>query len=96
MLFYRIFILYIYIINTDVEEEDEGPKQVNVTFDRQTPDFLKKMQEQSFQHFSKKSSEEKWIHTNYAPVNSTQAEVNIIIDYFFKRIQTISLNAYNF
>ncbi|KAL2740836.1 DNA-directed RNA polymerase III subunit RPC5 [Vespula squamosa] len=62
-------------IGEDVEEEDEGPKQVNVTFDRQTPDFLKKMQEQSFQHFSKKSSEEKWIHTSYAPVNSTQAEL---------------------
>ncbi|KAK2576209.1 hypothetical protein KPH14_005579 [Odynerus spinipes] len=62
-------------IGEDIEEEDEGPKQVNVTFDRQTPDFIKKMQEQSFQHFSKKSLEEKWINTDYAPVNSTQAEL---------------------
>lgn len=62
-------------VGEDMEEEDEGPKQVNVTFDRQTPDFLKKMQEQSFQNFSKKSSEEKWVHTNYAPVNTTQAEL---------------------
>lgn len=43
------------------------------------------MQEQSFQHHTKKSLEERWIHTNYIPVNSTQSEVNIFI-YFYKFI----------
>ncbi|XP_017884887.1 DNA-directed RNA polymerase III subunit RPC5 [Ceratina calcarata] len=57
------------------EEEEEGPKQVNVSFARQKPDFIKKMQEQSFQHHTKKSLEERWIHTNYVPVTSTQAEL---------------------
>ncbi|KAI4496854.1 hypothetical protein M0804_000664 [Polistes exclamans] len=59
----------------DTEEEDEGPKQVSVTFDREKSDFVKKMQEQSFQTFSKISLAEKWIHTNYVPVNSTQADL---------------------
>ncbi|XP_015172040.1 PREDICTED: DNA-directed RNA polymerase III subunit RPC5 [Polistes dominula] len=59
----------------DTEEEDEGPKQVSVTFDRQKTDFVKKMQEQSFQTFTKMSSAEKWIHTKYVPVNSTQADL---------------------
>ncbi|XP_043598395.1 DNA-directed RNA polymerase III subunit RPC5 isoform X2 [Bombus pyrosoma] len=59
----------------DYEEEEEGPKQVNVTFARQKPEFMKKMQEQSFQHHTKKSLEERWIHTNYVPVNGAQAEL---------------------
>ncbi|OAD60047.1 DNA-directed RNA polymerase III subunit RPC5 [Eufriesea mexicana] len=59
----------------EYDEEEEGPKQVNVTFARQKPEFMKKMQEQSFQHYAKKSLEERWIHTNYNPVNSTQAEL---------------------
>ncbi|KAI4472636.1 hypothetical protein M0802_005662 [Mischocyttarus mexicanus] len=63
------------IADEDTEEEDEGPKQVKVTFDRQKPDFIKKMQEQSFQTFSKMSSAEKWIHTNYIPVDGTQADL---------------------
>ncbi|XP_031837330.1 RNA polymerase III subunit E isoform X2 [Nomia melanderi] len=59
----------------DLEEEEEGPKQVNVTFARQKPEFMKKMQEQSFQHQTQKSLEERWIHTKYIPTNSTQAEL---------------------
>ncbi|XP_076172472.1 RNA polymerase III subunit E [Ptiloglossa arizonensis] len=59
----------------DYEEEEEGPKQVSVTFARQKPEFIKKMQEQSFQHHTQKSLEERWIHTNYIPANSTQAEL---------------------
>lgn len=39
---------------------------------------MKKMQEQSFQHHTQKSLEERWIHTNYVPATSTQAEVNIM------------------
>ncbi|XP_066587865.1 DNA-directed RNA polymerase III subunit RPC5 [Prorops nasuta] len=62
-------------LGEDVTEEDEGLKQVNVTFARQKPEFLKKMQEQSFQHHSQKSMEERWIHTNYAAANSSQAEL---------------------
>ncbi|XP_076764759.1 DNA-directed RNA polymerase III subunit RPC5-like [Xylocopa sonorina] len=57
------------------DEEEEGPKQVNVTFARQKPEFMKKMQEQSFQHHTKKSLEERWIYTNYVPANSTPAEL---------------------
>ncbi|XP_397129.4 DNA-directed RNA polymerase III subunit RPC5 [Apis mellifera] len=59
----------------EYDEEEEGPKQVSVTFARQKPEFMKKMQEQSFQHHTKKSLEERWIHTNYVPVNSTQSEL---------------------
>ncbi|XP_076632157.1 RNA polymerase III subunit E isoform X2 [Colletes latitarsis] len=59
----------------DFEEDEEGPKQVNVTFARQKPEFIKKMQEKSFQHHAQKSLEERWIHTNYIPANSTQAEL---------------------
>lgn len=39
---------------------------------------MKKIQEQSFQHYTKKSLEERWIRTNYVPVNGAQAEVNIL------------------
>lgn len=35
------------------------------------------MQEQSFQHHSKKNQEEPWIHTNYIPFYDTQTEVSI-------------------
>ncbi|XP_054003978.1 DNA-directed RNA polymerase III subunit RPC5 [Hylaeus anthracinus] len=59
----------------DYEDEEEGPKQVSVTFARQKPEFMKKMQEQSFQHHAQKSLEERWIHTNYVQANSTQAEL---------------------
>ena len=59
----------------EVDEEEEGPKQVSVTFARQKPEFMKKMQEQSFQHHAQKSLEERWIHTNYIPANGTQAEL---------------------
>ncbi|KOX67791.1 DNA-directed RNA polymerase III subunit RPC5 [Melipona quadrifasciata] len=59
----------------DYDEEDEGPKQVNVTFARQKPEYMKKMQEQSFQHHTKKSLEENWIHTNYVPPNAPEAEL---------------------
>ncbi|KAK1130022.1 hypothetical protein K0M31_019707 [Melipona bicolor] len=62
-------------IGEDYDEEDEGPKQVNVTFARQKPEYMKKMQEQSFQHHTKKSLEENWIHTNYAPANAPEAEL---------------------
>lgn len=59
----------------EFDEEEEGPKQVSVTFARQKPEFMKKMQEQSFQHHTQKSLEERWIHTNYVPATSTQAEL---------------------
>ncbi|XP_076293456.1 RNA polymerase III subunit E [Lasioglossum baleicum] len=59
----------------EIEEEEEGPKQVNVTFARQKTEFIKKMQEQSFQHHTQKSLEERWIHTKYIPANSNQAEL---------------------
>nr|XP_003702985.2 PREDICTED: DNA-directed RNA polymerase III subunit RPC5 [Megachile rotundata] len=59
----------------EFDEEEEGPKQVNVTFARQKPEFMKKMQEQSFQHHTQKSLGERWIHTNYVPTNTTQAEL---------------------
>ncbi|XP_076234068.1 RNA polymerase III subunit E [Calliopsis andreniformis] len=59
----------------EYDEEEEGPKQVNVTFARQKPEFMKKMQEQSFQHHAQKSLEERWIHTNYMAANSTTAEL---------------------
>ncbi|XP_033336227.1 RNA polymerase III subunit E [Megalopta genalis] len=62
-------------IGEEAEEEEEGPKQVNVTFARQKPEFMKKMQEQSFQHYTQKSLEERWIHTKYSPANSNQAEL---------------------
>ena len=39
---------------------------------------MKKMQEQSFQHHTQKSLEERWIHTNYVPANGSQAEVYIL------------------
>lgn len=39
---------------------------------------MKKMQEQSFQHYTKRSLEENWIHTNYVPANASQAEVYIL------------------
>lgn len=50
---------------------------VQVTFAKNLPDNLKRMQEQSFQHHSKKSQEEPWIHTNYIPFYDTQTEVSI-------------------
>lgn len=59
----------------DYEEEDEGPKQVNVTFARQKPEYMKKMQEQSFQHHTRRSLEENWIHTNYVTANAPEAEL---------------------
>ncbi|XP_076650808.1 RNA polymerase III subunit E [Halictus rubicundus] len=62
-------------IGEELEEEEESLKQVNVTFARQKPEFMKKMQEQSFQHHTQKSMEERWIHTKYIPANSTQAEL---------------------
>lgn len=86
IIIYNIYnYLLIIIYNIEYDEEEEGPKQVSVTFARQKPEFMKKMQEQSFQHHTKKSLEERWIHTNYIPVNSTQSEVNIFI-YFYKFI----------
>lgn len=63
------------IVDADAEEEDEPAKQVNVTFARQVPDFIKKMREQSFQTHAKKSLEEQWIECDYKPVNSNLAEV---------------------
>ncbi|XP_029043499.1 DNA-directed RNA polymerase III subunit RPC5 [Osmia bicornis bicornis] len=59
----------------EIEEEEEASKQVTVSFARQKPDFMKKMQEQSFQHHTQKSLGERWIHTNYIPTNATQAEL---------------------
>ncbi|KAJ8667381.1 hypothetical protein QAD02_009043 [Eretmocerus hayati] len=59
----------------DMEEEEEPAKQVNVTFARQVPDFIKKMREQSFQTHSKKLMEEQWIPCHYKPATSSQAEL---------------------
>ncbi|XP_001600399.1 DNA-directed RNA polymerase III subunit RPC5 [Nasonia vitripennis] len=59
----------------DAEEEDEPAKQVNVTFARNVPDFIKKMREQSFQTRAKKSMEEQWIKCDYKPANSNLAEL---------------------
>lgn len=73
---FAIFSGIVHFVCTEYDEEEEGPKQVNVTFARQKPEFMKKMQEQSFQHHTKKSLEERWIHTNYMPANSSQAEVD--------------------
>lgn len=50
---------------------------VQVTFAKHQSDNVKRMQEQSFQHYSKKSQEEPWIHTNYVPFYDTQTEVSI-------------------
>ncbi|XP_025994121.1 DNA-directed RNA polymerase III subunit RPC5 [Solenopsis invicta] len=62
----------------DDNEEEDNATPVNVTFARRLPDNLKKLQEQSFQHYSKKSDEEPWICTNYYSSNNsddTQIEV---------------------
>ncbi|XP_024940952.1 DNA-directed RNA polymerase III subunit RPC5 isoform X2 [Cephus cinctus] len=59
----------------EIVEEEEPAKQVNVTFARQEPEYLKKMREQSFQHQTKKSSEEQWINTDYIPATNPQAEL---------------------
>ncbi|KAL0118187.1 hypothetical protein PUN28_009095 [Cardiocondyla obscurior] len=58
----------------DDDEEEDNATPVKVTFARHLPDNLKKLQEQSFQHHSKKSQEEPWMHTSYAPVYDIQAE----------------------
>ncbi|XP_048508033.1 DNA-directed RNA polymerase III subunit RPC5 isoform X2 [Athalia rosae] len=63
------------IMGEEVEDEEDSAKQVNVTFARQEPEFLKKIREQSFQHYSKKSLEERWVHTSYVPVNAPKAEL---------------------
>ncbi|CAK9834119.1 DNA-directed RNA polymerase III subunit RPC5 [Anthophora retusa] len=65
-------------LGEEPDEEEEGPKQVNVTFARQKPEFMKKMQEQSFQHHAKKSLEERWIHTKYVPATTAQAELTCL------------------
>ncbi|KZC05614.1 PREDICTED: DNA-directed RNA polymerase III subunit RPC5 [Dufourea novaeangliae] len=74
----------------ELDEEEEGPKQVNVTFARQKPEFMKKMQEQSFQHHTQKSLEERWIHTNYIPTNSTQAELTRLEMYCSATDETVN------
>ncbi|KAG7209766.1 hypothetical protein KM043_011389 [Ampulex compressa] len=74
----------------EVEEEEESPKQVNVTFARQKPEFVKKMQEQSFQHHTQKSLEERWIHTKYLPANSTQAELTRLEMFSSSTDQTVN------
>lgn len=53
---------------------------MKVTFARHLSDNLKKIQEQSFQHHSKKSQEESWIQTNYVSAYDPQTEVNIIVN----------------
>lgn len=61
--------------DADGDEEDEPAKQINVTFARQVPDFIKKMKEQSFLTRAKKSLEEPWINCQYQDTNSSKAEV---------------------
>ncbi|XP_012271534.1 DNA-directed RNA polymerase III subunit RPC5 [Orussus abietinus] len=63
------------IMGEETVDEEDNVTQVNVTFARQKPEFLKKMREQSFQHHAKKSSEEPWIQTNYISASSPQAEL---------------------
>lgn len=63
------------VMGEEVEDEEDGAKQVNVTFARHEPEFLKKMREQSFQHYSKKSLEERWVQTRYVPANANKAEL---------------------
>ncbi|XP_024876665.1 DNA-directed RNA polymerase III subunit RPC5 [Temnothorax curvispinosus] len=58
----------------DDDEEEDNATPVKVTFARHLPDNLKKLQEQSFQHHYKKSQEERWMHTSYAPTYDVQTE----------------------
>ena len=58
-----------------MEEEEEPAKQVNVTFARQVPEYVKKMREQSFQTHAKKAMEEQWIPCQYEKAISSIAEV---------------------
>ncbi|EFN72235.1 DNA-directed RNA polymerase III subunit RPC5 [Camponotus floridanus] len=57
------------------DEEEDNAMPVQVTFAKHQSDNVKRMQEQSFQHYSKKSQEEPWIHTNYVPFYDTQTEL---------------------
>ncbi|KAL6423967.1 hypothetical protein ACFW04_009717 [Cataglyphis niger] len=59
----------------DGDEDEDNATPVQVTFAKNLSDNLKRMQEQSFQHHSKKSQEEPWIHTNYIPFYDTQTEL---------------------
>ncbi|XP_046434303.1 DNA-directed RNA polymerase III subunit RPC5 [Neodiprion fabricii] len=63
------------VAGEEAEDEEESVKQVNVTFARQEPEFLKKMREQSFQHHTKKSLEEQWVHTEYVKPTTGKAEL---------------------
>ncbi|XP_012219476.1 DNA-directed RNA polymerase III subunit RPC5 [Linepithema humile] len=59
----------------DNDEDEDSAAPVKVTFARHLTDNLKKIQEQSFQHHSKKSQEEPWIQTNYVSAYDTQTEL---------------------
>lgn len=62
--------------DAEIEEEEEPAKQVNVSFARQKPDHIKKLQEQSFKCQTNKSFEESWIHTKYIPATNSKAELS--------------------
>ncbi|XP_058806428.1 DNA-directed RNA polymerase III subunit RPC5 [Phymastichus coffea] len=63
-------------IGDEVDEENEPARQINVTFARQVPEFIKKMKEQSFLTRAKKSLEEPWINCRYRRANSSHADIN--------------------
>lgn len=63
------------LLEKQEEEEEETPKQLNVHFARNLPDYKKKERERSFQQHSKQTAEEKWIETVYFPSTSSRAQV---------------------
>jgi hypothetical protein len=62
---------------------------VNVTFARRLPDDIRKLQEQSFQHYSKKSHEEPWICTNYYSSNDSD-DTRVEVDRRYNRETNIN------
>ncbi|EFN82038.1 DNA-directed RNA polymerase III subunit RPC5 [Harpegnathos saltator] len=59
----------------DSDEEEENAAPVKVTFARHKPDHIKKIQEQSFQHNSKKNQQECCIRTTYVAMHETPAQL---------------------
>ncbi|CAL1678401.1 unnamed protein product [Lasius platythorax] len=76
----------------DGDEEEDNAMPVQVTFAKHLSDNLKRMQEQSFQHHSKKSQEEPWIHTNYIPFYDTQTELTRMEMFCPSADESVNLN----
>lgn len=73
-------------------DKDEDAMPVQVTFAKHLPDNLKRMQEQSFQHHTKKSQEEPWIHTSYIPFYDSQTELTRMEMFCPSADESVNLN----